>query len=135
MPRDRPRRQPVVRGRVGVVCILRRLGLELERRAVSTEARPKKAKRKAVPEVPRRLVNHHKVSEWFGVSARNWRRWYNDGVVPIPHQEIGKLLLYDIEVINHRLRTGQWPEGVEFRPRREPPASRTAPSADAIPTV
>lgn len=95
---------------------------------------------------PRRLINHRDVAELFGTSARNWRRWYEAGMVPIPHQQIGTLLLYDVEVINHRLATGKWPEGVTFRPKvegkpseredleEESPAGRILPSADAIPT-
>ena len=71
--------------------------------------RPRKA--------PRQLINHRDIAALFGTSARNWRRWYEAGVVPVPHQVIGTLLLYDRAVIDHRLETGEWPEGVTFRGR------------------
>lgn len=94
---------------------------------MSTEAKATKNK------PPRQLVNHRDVAVMFGTSARNWRRWCDTGVVPIPHQQIGTLLLYDRTVINHRLETGKWPEGVIFRPKVEQGEGRTTPSADGIP--
>jgi hypothetical protein len=86
--------------------------------------------------LPRQLINHRDVAEKFGTSARNWRRWVETGDVPIPHQQIGTLLLYDIAVITHRLETGKWPEGSVFRPKVEKAAKagRKTPSADATPT-
>lgn len=97
---------------------------------MATEAKAPKAK------APRQLVNHRNVALMFGTSARNWRRWVNEGTVPIPHQEIGTLLLYDMAVVIHRLETGKWPEGVIFRPKVEKKTGgdRTAPSDDETPT-
>jgi hypothetical protein len=66
-------------------------------------------------EFPRSLINHRDVADLFGTSPRNWRLWVNRGEVPVPHQQIGTLLLYDREVIRHRLDTGLWPEGVTYR--------------------
>ena len=63
---------------------------------------------------PRRLISRRDAAELFGVSARCWRRWYFAGVVSVPHQVIGTLLLYDRAVIDHRLEHGTWPAGVEF---------------------
>jgi hypothetical protein len=82
---------------------------------------------------PRQLISHRSVAPLFGTSARNWRRWYLGGVVPIPHQQIGTLLLYDKAVIDHRLETGVWPEGVVFRGKAAP-KGRTAPCAAETPT-
>jgi hypothetical protein len=64
----------------------------------------------------RQLVNHRDVAKMFGTSPSNWRRWVNSGVVPLPHQSIATLLLYDRAVIDHRLETGLWPAGVQFLP-------------------
>jgi hypothetical protein len=88
---------------------------------------------KAKASAPRQLINHRDVAELFGTSPRNWRRWYETGVVPIPHQMMGTLLLYDLKVINHRLETGEWPPGMEFR-RPPVPAGegRSSASDDAI---
>lgn len=75
---------------------------------------------------PRQLINHRDVAGLFGTSPRNWRRWYETGKVPVPHQQIGTLLLYDREVVFERLQTGMWPAGVKFKgadkgPGGEPP--------------
>jgi hypothetical protein len=67
---------------------------------------------------PRQLINHRDVAVLFGTSARNWVRWVKSGVVPAPHQQIGTMLLYDREVISHRLATGKWPAGTVFSPGR-----------------
>lgn len=88
---------------------------------------------------PRRLINHRDVAELFGTSARNWRRWVTQGKVPLPHQQIGTLLLYDRKVINHRLATGLWPPGQKFRGREAAegqggPGQTVPPSGGETPT-
>ncbi len=86
------------------------------------------------PQAPRHLINHRRVAELFGVSVRCWRHWIDAGTVPAPHQQIGTMMLYDIEVINHRLATGKWPSGVAFRGKAVR-ASRKSPSADPTPNM
>lgn len=73
-------------------------------------------KKKAKP--PRRLISHRTFAEWFGMSVRTWRRRYEKGEVPAPHQIIGTDLLYDRAVIDYRLEKGLWPEGVTFVQRK-----------------
>lgn len=77
---------------------------------------------------PRRLVSHRTCAAWFDMTPRTWRRRYEMGKVPAPHQVIGTDLLYDREVIDHRLKTGLWPEGQDFVLRRTPKKPREKPA-------
>jgi hypothetical protein len=76
---------------------------------------------------PRQLVSHRTCAAWFDMTPRTWRRRYESGMIPIPQQVIGIDLLYDREVIDHRLATGQWPRGTDFvrRPHPEDASSRS----------
>ena len=78
-----------------------------------------------------RLINHRQIAKLFGIEPRTWRRWYNEGKVPIPQQMIGTMLFYEKSVIDYRLNTGKWPAGVKFL-NESSEGQISLPSDDAI---
>ncbi len=61
------------------------------------------------------LVNHREVAKKFGVSPSVIRRWVQTREFPTPHVVIARTWFYKADVIDHKLRTGNWPSGVKFR--------------------
>ena len=64
---------------------------------------------------PLTLVNHRTVAGWWDVDSKTLSRWVRTGHFPLPHSEQGRFLMFDRAVIEHRLKTGLWPEGTKFR--------------------
>lgn len=76
-------------------------------------AKKKRAKRKPTEGIPR-LMTHRQVADHFQVTPAGLRRWVAKGEFPCPHSIISQTWYYREDVIAHRVKTGQWPQGVEF---------------------
>lgn len=74
-----------------------------------------------------RLLKHTTVAKLFDVTGATLRAWVELGIFPEPHSVIGNrppfrpILYYSAEVIDHRLRTGEWPSGTRFRGAEDQP--------------
>ena len=77
------------------------------------KAKKPRAKRKPVAELPR-LMTHREVEEHFCVTPAGPRRWVAKGEFPVPHSIISQMWYYRKDMIAHRIRTGEWTQGVGF---------------------
>jgi hypothetical protein len=80
----------------------------------------KKPRKKRAPKTGRleglpRLMTHREVAEHFRVTAACIKRWVEKGDFPEPHSIIVQTWFYREDTIAHRLKTGEWPKGTEFK--------------------
>lgn len=73
----------------------------------------KRPKRKASVELPE-LMTHRQAADIFCVTSAGLRKWVEKGQFPRPHSVICQTWYYRVDVIAHRVRTGEWPHGVRF---------------------
>ncbi len=85
------------------------------------QARKPKARKKAAPKADLPvLMTHREVAKHFGVTTEGLRKWVHRGEFPEPHSMISQTWFYRADLIEHRLRTGRWLQGVTFRGRSRP---------------
>ncbi len=77
------------------------------------KASKKREKRKPAVELPR-LMTHRQVAEVFQVTPAGLRKWVARGEFPCPHSIIVQTWYYREDIVAHRIKTGQWPEGLRF---------------------
>jgi hypothetical protein len=73
-----------------------------------------KSRSKGLEAAPR-LITHHVVAEWFGITTACLKNWVQGREFPVPHVIICQTWFYREEDIAHKLRTGEWTHSVRFR--------------------
>ena len=62
----------------------------------------------------RGLINHRKLAKLCDVTTKTLRAYVERGQFPMPHSIVEPLWFYRLDVVEHFLQTGNWPDGLRF---------------------